>query len=48
MKRLAVELDIEYQTVLYWNQGRSFPRLKTLYRLCQVLDCTLEELVVQS
>lgn len=45
LKRLADELEQEYQTVLYWNQGRSYPRVPTLLKLCAVLDCTLNDLI---
>jgi transcriptional regulator with XRE-family HTH domain len=45
LKRVADELDQEYQTVLYWNQGRSYPRVPTLFKLCQILDCTLDDLM---
>lgn len=45
MRQVAEELKIEHQTVLYWNQGRAYPRLPTLVRLCRALHCTFEELL---
>ncbi len=46
MRKLADKMDIEHQTVMYWNQGRAYPRLPTLIKLCRLLECTFEELVV--
>lgn len=45
MKQLADRLMVDHQTVLYWNQGRSFPRLPMMVKLCHVLGCNLDELV---
>lgn len=45
MKQLAERLKVDHQTVLYWNQGRSFPRLPMMVKLCQILGCKLDELV---
>ncbi len=45
MKELAERLRVEHQTVLYWNQGRAFPRLPMMIKLCRVLGCKLDELV---
>ena len=47
MRLLAEHLDVDHQTVMYWNQGRAFPRLPMLLTLCRVLGCTLDELVEQ-
>ena len=46
MRKLADRLELDHQTVLYWNQGRSYPRLPVLVKLCRLLGCTLEELLV--
>lgn len=46
-KQVADALGITSRTVQSWELGETVPRLtldKTL-RLCQVLNCTLEELV---
>lgn len=45
MRKLADKLQVEHQTVMYWNQGRAYPRLPMLVRLCRLLGCTFEELV---
>ena len=45
MRVLADKLEVDHQTVLYWNQGRSHPRLPMLMRLCRLLRCAVEELV---
>jgi DNA-binding Xre family transcriptional regulator len=45
MRALADKLHIEHQTVLYWNQGRAYPRFPILVRLCRLLGCNLEELI---
>ena len=47
MRLLSEQLDVDHQTVMYWNQGRAFPRLPMLLTLCRMLGCTLDELVEQ-
>lgn len=46
MRKLAEKLELDHQTVMYWNQGRSYPRLPTLVKMCRLLDCTMEDLLV--
>jgi len=48
MKQLAERLAISHQTVLYWNQGRSFPRLGMLTVLQRFFRCSLDDLVEES
>jgi DNA-binding Xre family transcriptional regulator len=48
MRKLADRLDLDHQTVLYWNQGRTYPRLPTLVKLCRLLECTLEDLLGEN
>jgi len=48
MKRLADELEIEHQNVMYWNHGRAYPRLPDLVKVCRLLDCTFEELLEED
>jgi DNA-binding XRE family transcriptional regulator len=48
MRRLADELDLDHQTVLYWNQGRTNPRLPMVIKLLRLLGCNLEELVSEE
>lgn len=45
MRKLADRLDLDPQTVMYWNQGRSYPRFLMLMKLCRLLECTVEDLV---
>jgi DNA-binding Xre family transcriptional regulator len=45
MRKLADRLAVDHQTVMYWNQGRAYPRFPTLVRLCRLLECTFEELL---
>lgn len=45
MRKVADRLELDHQTVMYWNQGRAYPRFVTLVRLCRLLGCTLEELL---
>lgn len=47
MRKLADRLDLDHQTVMYWNQGRTYPRLPTLVKLCRLLECTLEDLLTE-
>ena len=45
MRTVAEILGVDHQTVMYWNQGRSYPRLPTLIRLSQLLNTTIEDLI---
>ncbi len=45
MRKVAERLGVDHQTVMYWNQGRTFPRLPMMLTLCRVLGCKLDELV---
>jgi transcriptional regulator with XRE-family HTH domain len=45
MKKVAEKMDVEHQTILYWNQGRSYPRLPVLLRLCRLLECSIDDLL---
>jgi DNA-binding Xre family transcriptional regulator len=45
MRQVADALEVDHQSVMYWNQGRSRPRLETLLALCKLLECQLDELV---
>lgn len=45
MRRVSEELEVDHQTVLYWNQGKSYPRLPMLVRLLKLLGCSFQELV---
>ena len=45
MRRLAESMEVDHQTILYWNQGRTCPRLPVLMRLCRLLECSVEDLL---
>lgn len=45
MRELSERLMVDHQTVMYWNQGRAFPRLPMMLKVCQVLGCKLDELI---
>jgi transcriptional regulator with XRE-family HTH domain len=45
LRELAEALDLPYQSVLYWNQGRCMPKLHTLLKLLDILGCPFEALV---
>lgn len=45
MRKVADKLAVDHQTVMYWNQGRSYPRFVTLVRLCRLLECNFEDLL---
>lgn len=45
LRELSDALDVPYQTVLYWNQGRSMPKLPALMKLLKVLKCRFEDLL---
>lgn len=45
MRQLAERVGVDHQTVMYWNQGRAFPRLPMLLRLCRLAGCTLDEII---
>lgn len=47
MRRLAEQMEVDHQTILYWNQGRTQPRLRSLMLLCRILGCMVEELVIE-
>ena len=42
---LAALLNVKQATVALWETGTSFPRPKSLLKLCDVLDIPVEELL---
>ncbi|MBK8189449.1 MAG: helix-turn-helix transcriptional regulator [Vampirovibrionales bacterium] len=44
MRQLAEHLFVAHQTVMYWNQGRVFPRLTKAVEICETLGCSLDDL----
>ena len=45
---LAEELGISRQSVAKWESGKSRPDLERMARLCDLFDCTMDELVYGS
>lgn len=45
LRRVAEILEVDYQTVLYWNRGKSLPKMRTLLYLCQLFGCEMEQLI---
>lgn len=48
LRRLADELDMDYQNVINWNTGRSIPHLSTLIAIARILRCSIDELIIQE
>ena len=44
-EQLAVMVGVSRQSVTKWESGRSYPEMDKLLTLCQLFDCTLDELV---
>lgn len=42
--RLAIELDLPNQSVYSWNSGKIIPSLKSIRRICDILNCTPNDL----
>ncbi len=43
--RLAQEMNLPQQTVYSWARGRTQPSYLNLDRLCNVLECKIEDLL---
>jgi transcriptional regulator with XRE-family HTH domain len=43
--RLAKELDLPQQTVYSWANGRTQPSYENLDKLCDVLECSIGDLL---
>lgn len=44
-EQLAMLLGVSRQSVTKWESERSYPEMDKLLKMCQVFDCTLDELV---
>ncbi|HIS39276.1 MAG TPA: helix-turn-helix transcriptional regulator [Candidatus Aphodovivens avistercoris] len=44
-EQLAMLLGVSRQSVTKWEAERSYPEMDKLLKLCQIFDCTLDELV---
>ena len=45
-KQLQETLSVEVTAPYVWLTGRGLPKLETLMNLCQLLQCSVEELIV--
>ena len=43
--KLAQVMDIPQQTIYSWSKGRTQPTYLNLDKLCNVLDCKIEDLL---
>lgn len=43
-KELAEKLGVDQSAVSFWETGRSAPRGAKLFRLADILNCTIDEL----
>lgn len=41
---LSIRLGVSKQTVNAWYKGRKIPRMKTLLKICEVLECHINDL----
>lgn len=44
-EQLAMILGVSRQSVTKWESEKSYPEMDKLLRMCQIFDCTLDELV---
>ena len=44
-EQLAMVLGVSRQSVTKWEAERAYPEMDKLLKLCQIFDCTLDELV---
>jgi len=42
--RLALELNVPNQAIYSWNSGKIIPSLKTIAKICAILNCTPNDL----
>lgn len=43
--KLAQMLDVPSQTVYAWSWGKAFPSYKSLEKICNLLECTPNDLL---
>jgi len=44
-EQLAMLLGVSRQSVTKWEAGKSYPEMDKLIKICQLFDCTLDDLV---
>ena len=44
--KLAMMLDVDSPNVTHWENGRSYPRVHTLIRLAEMLEVSIDWLLV--
>lgn len=47
-RELAAMLGLERSTVSKWEKGVALPRGKTLIKLAEILECTVDELIKEE
>ena len=48
LRMLAELVDVPYQTLLSWNQGRSLPKMAMMLELLKILNVRFEDLLDTS
>ena len=43
--KLANELDIPQQTIYSWAHGRTQPSYKNMDKICEILNCRIEDIL---
>jgi len=43
--QIAAEAGIHHTAISHYLSGKAFPNYETLKKLCQVLDCTYEDIL---
>ena len=44
-EQLAMLVGVSRQSVTKWEAERSYPEMDKLLRICEIFDCTIDELV---
>lgn len=47
-EQLAVLLGVSRQSVTKWESDKSYPEMDKLIKMCEIFDCTLDELVLKD
>lgn len=42
---LAEKLNMSRQAISKWESGNSYPDMNTMLKVCEILNCTLDELL---
>lgn len=44
-KEAALNLDVSVQAVSHWETGTRFPNIETLIKICDLFQCTADEIL---